>query len=235
MATGQQQRSSHVTRDYTNVAWGLGGLGVVALVAVAFYGAGVSSVFAIAVAAVYAFSLSAALLRRNTRHWRRLLSRIEVETRRRLDTSAQVSTFSAAFFLERLEQECRRTKRYGLALSVIRLRCDAHAVAKLGAPDDAAAAVIHAAAAYLRSEDVVGRLSDLEYAFFLPHTPRAGAEVVLDRLKGLEDLVESLGLAVFSDDAWEPNSLLRAAGLDAERRLKLAETQRGWNQRAIVS
>jgi hypothetical protein len=234
MATTQHQRSSHVTHDYTSVAWALGGLGVVALAAVAFYGAGVSSVFAIAVAAVYAIGLSAALLRRNTRHWRRLLTRIEAETRRRLDTTAQASTFSAPFFLERLEQECRRSKRYGLSLSVILLRCDPHAVARLGAPEDAGAAVIHAAAVYLRSEDVVGRLSDLEYAFFLPHTPRAGAEIVLNRLTALEDLVESLGLAVFGDDAYEPNNLLRHAGLDAERRLKLAETQRGWNQRAIV-
>jgi GGDEF domain-containing protein len=118
---------------------------------------------------------------------------------------------------------------------VIRLRCDAYALAQLGAADDAGAAVITATAAYLRSEDVVGRLSENEYAFFLPHTNRAGAEVVIGRLDALGALVESLGLAVFGEDGTEPNDLLRVAGADAERRLKHAERERGWNQRSLVN
>src|SRR5688572_15747649 len=131
MATTLQQRSSSVLRDRIGVAWTIGGLGVVTLAAVAFYGSGVSAGFAIGVAAVYAISLSAALVRRNTRHWRHLLARIEAETRRRLASTEQASTFSARFFLERLGQECRRSSRYKLDLSVIRLRCDAGAVGKL--------------------------------------------------------------------------------------------------------
>jgi GGDEF domain-containing protein len=118
---------------------------------------------------------------------------------------------------------------------VLRLRCDAYAVSKLGAADDAGVAVITATAAYLRSEDVVGRLSELEYAFFLPHTNRAGAEVVIGRLDALGPLVESLGLAVYREDAIEPNDLLRVAGADAERRQKHAERERGWNQRSLVN
>jgi GGDEF domain-containing protein len=217
-----QHRSGGVIRDRTNLAWALGGLAVVALVTVAFNGVGVSSAFAIAVAAAYGLALSTVLLRRNTRHWRRLLARIEHETRRRLLSTEQATSFSTRFFLERLAQECHRSRRYGLDLSVIRLRCDAQEVARLGSGDDAGVAVVTAAAERLCSEDVVGRLSVLEFAFFLPHTDRAGAEVVLERLGALEALIESLGLAVFGDDAADVNGLLRAAGA------------RGWNQRALV-
>ena len=207
---------------------------MVVLATVAFYGAGVSAGFATGVAAAYAFALSIALVRRNTRHWLRLLARIEADTRRRLASTEQESSFSARFFLERLGQECRRSARYGLPLSIIRLRCDSYAVAQLGAADDAGATVVTATAANLRAEDVVGRLSEIEYAFFLPHTNRAGAEVVIARLDALGALVESLGLAVFGEDGTEPNDLLRSAGADAERRLKHAERERGWNQRTLV-
>jgi GGDEF domain-containing protein len=235
MATTSQQRSSGVLHDHIGLACAVGGLSVVTLAAVAFYGAGVSSAFAIGVAAGYAFALSAALVGRSTRHWRRLLSRIETETRRRLASTEQASSFSPRFFLERLDQECRRSNRYGLELSVIRLRCNPQAVARLGAADDAAAAVVTATAARLRSEDVIGRLSELEYAFFLPHTNRAGAEIVAGRLAEIGDLVESLGLAVFKDDAFEANDLLRVAGADAERRLRHAEGERRWNQKTLVN
>ena len=235
MATASQQRSTGVLRDRIGVAWAVGGLCVVILATVAFYGAGVSAGFATGVAAAYAVALSAALLKRNTRHWRLLLARVEAETRRRLASTEQASAFSARFFLERLGQECRRSGRYGLELSVLRLRCDAYAVAQLGAGDDAGAAVITATAAYLRSEDVVGRLSENEYAFFLPHTNRTGADVVIGRLDALGALVESLGLAVYGEDGTEPNDLLRVAGADAERRLKHAERERGWNQRSLVN
>jgi hypothetical protein len=84
MATASQQRSTGVLRDRIGVAWALGGLCVVVLATVAFYGAGVSAGFATGVAAAYAVALSAALLKRNTRHWRLLLARVEAETRRRL-------------------------------------------------------------------------------------------------------------------------------------------------------
>ena len=49
--------------------------GIVILVTVAFYGTGASALMAIGVAAGSAFGLSAALVQRNTRHWRRLLTR----------------------------------------------------------------------------------------------------------------------------------------------------------------
>ena len=228
------QRSTGILRDRTMVAWALGGLVVVTLLTVSFQGFGPRSAYSVAVAAAYAFALAVALLRRSNRHWRRLLARIEEETRRRLSTAAQSSTISPQFFLERLGQECRRSSRYGLEMSVIRLRCDAHTVAHLGDEDHHGAAVLHAAAALLRSEDVFGRLSELEFAFFLPHTNRSGAEIVLNRLGALGELVESLGLAVFGDDAAEPHDLLRAAGADGQRRMKLTETQRSWNQRAVV-
>jgi GGDEF domain-containing protein len=235
MATASDHRSLPSARDRTGVALASAGLGVVILVTVAFYGTGASALVAIGVAAGYAFGLSAALLQRNTRHWRRLLARIEAETRRRLASTEQASSFSARVFLERLGQECRRSGRYGLELTVLRLRCDPDAVAKLGAPDDAAAAIVTATAARLRSEDVVGRLSELEYAFFLPHTNRAGAEIVVGRFDTLGELVASVGMAEFGDDGMEPNDLLRAAGADAERRLRHAERERGWNQRTLVN
>jgi GGDEF domain-containing protein len=235
MGTNSRQRSSGVWHDHIGVAWAMGGLGVVTLATVAFYGAGVNAGFATGVAAIYAVALSAALVKRNTRHWRLLLARVEAETRQRLASTEQASGFSARFFLDRLGQECRRSGRYGLDLSVIRLRCDASEVARLGAAEDASAAVLTATAAHLRSEDVVGRLNDLEYAFFLPHTKRTGAEIVLERLDALGPLVESIGLAVFGEDGVEPNDLLRAAGADAERRLMHAERERGWNQRTLVN
>jgi GGDEF domain-containing protein len=235
MGANSQQRSSGVLSDHIGIAWAIGGLGVVILATVAFYGAGVSAGFATGVATAYAVALSAALVKRNTRHWRLLLARVEAETRRRLASTEQTSTFSAQFFLERLGQECRRSVRYGLDLSVVRLRCDAAEVAKLGAGEQASAAVLTATAAHLRSEDVVGRLSDLEYAFFLPHTKRVGAEIVLARLDALGPLVEAIGLAVFGEDGMEPNDLLRAAGADSERRLVHAERERGWNQRSLVN
>ena len=235
MVATSKQRSTGVLGDHIGIAWAIGGLGVVMLATVAFYGAGIGAGFATVVAAAYAVALSAALVKRNTRHWRLLLARVEAETRRRLASTEEASGISARFFLERLGQECRRSGRYGLDLSVIRLRCDAAEVAKLGVAEDASAAVLTATAAHLRSEDVVGRLNDLEYAFFLPHTKGAGAELVLERLDALGPLVESVGLAVFGEDGTEPNDLLRAAGADAERRLRHAERERGWNQRTLVN
>src|SRR3954471_14914352 len=207
MATASDHRSLPSARDRTGVALASAGLGIVILVTVAFYGTGASALVAIGVAAGYAFGLSAALVQRNTRHWRRLLARIEAETRRRLASTEQTSSFSARIFLERLDQECRRSSRYGPDLSVLRLRCAPDVVAKLGAPDDAAAAIVTASAARLRSEDVAGRLSELEYAFFLPHTNRAGAEIVIGRFDTLGDLVASVGSAEFGDDGTEPNDL----------------------------
>src|SRR5437868_3238142 len=102
MATASDHRSLPSARDRTGVALASAGLGVVILVTVAFYGTGASALMAIGVAAGYAFGLSAALVRRNTKHWRHLLARLEAETRRRLATIEENSTFSAQFFLERL-------------------------------------------------------------------------------------------------------------------------------------
>jgi GGDEF domain-containing protein len=234
MPEGSEHRFLQRT-DRTGAAWALGGLLLVALAIVAFNGTGPGSAFATAVAAAYGFALSAALLRRNTQRWRRTTARIEEETRRRLASSEQVSSFSPRVFLDRLAQECRRSHRYGLELAVIRMRCDQLHVAHLGRSDTAGVAVVTAAAEHLRSEDVVGRLSETEFAFFLPHTNRAGAEVVLERLEGLGALAESMGIAVLGEDAGDANGLLLAAERDAERRFQLAETKRKWNQKTIVS
>ena len=235
MAPASNYRSYQFLRDRIGVALAAGGLGLVTLVAFLAFGAGGSALIAIGIAAAFGFGLAAALVRRNTRYWHRLLARIDAETRRRLANSEQSSSFSTRVFLERLGQECGRSSRYSLEMTVLRVRCDAVAVAHLGASTDAAAAIVTMTAACLRSEDVVGRLGELEYAYFLPHTGRAGAEVVLERIDGLGPLIESIGMAVFREDGIEPNNLLRAAGADGERRLRQAETMRGWNQRMLVN
>jgi GGDEF domain-containing protein len=234
MATSRQHHL-RIPRDHIGVALAAGGLGVVILITVTFYGAGTGALVAIGVAAGYAFGLSAALVKRNTGHWRNVLERIQSEMRSRLANVEENSMFSPRFFLDRLAQECRRSGRYKLDLAVMRLRCHPDAVAKLGEYHHAATEIFTATATRLRTEDVAGRLSEHEYAFFLPHTNRAGAEIVLGRFDSLDGLVASVGIAVFGDDGTEPNDLLRAAGADAERRLRHAERERGWNQRSLVN
>jgi len=221
--------------DRIGFALAAGGLGLVTLVALAVYGAALHAVVAVALAAAFAFALSTALVSRSTRHWRRLLTRAEAETKRRIASSEQASLFSSRVFLDRLSQECGRSTRYGLDLTVLYLRCDAVAVAHYGASDDAAVKIVTTTATCLRSEDVVGRLGELEYGFFLPHTQRPGAEVVLERIRGLGPLVETVGLGVFREDGLERQDRLQAARADAERRQRQAEVARGWNQRTLVS
>lgn len=221
--------------DRIGFALAAAGLALVTLVSLAVYGAAFNAVFAIALAGAFAFALSAALVSRSTRHWRRLLIRLEAETKRRITSSEQSSLFSSRVFLDRLSQECGRSTRYGLELTVLYLRCDAVVLAHYGASDDAAVKIVTTTSTCLRSEDVVGRLGELEYGFFLPHTQRPGAEVVLERIRSLGPLVETIGLAVFREDGLEPQDLLQAARADAERRQREAEVARGWNQRTLVS
>jgi GGDEF domain-containing protein len=235
MASASRYRPYQILRDRIGIALAFGGLGLVTVVSLVLFGAGAHALIAIGIAGVFGVALASALVQRNTRHWHRMLARIEAETRRRLASTEQSSSFSARVFMERLAQECRRSNRYGLELTVLRVRCDAVAVAHLGASDEAAVAIVTSTAACLRSEDVVGRLSDLEYAYFLPHTGRQGAEVVLERIDGLGALVDCIGLAVFREDGIDADELLRQAGIDGERRLRHAETMRGWNQRMLVN
>jgi GGDEF domain-containing protein len=167
--------------------------------------------------------------------FQRALARLEARVLERLAAADEEgSLFSASFFRTRLEQECRRASRYGLPLSVVMIRF----LKPRGGDSDEGWArttnfLVSTAAQVIRSEDVAGYLGRMRYGLVLPHTDRAGAEVVLRRLAGQLAPLQpgvGLGIAVYRDNGVGADELLAAAERDIARRVRGVGVSRAWNE-----
>lgn len=161
------------------------------------------------------------------------LLRIDIEIKRRLANSdSAASSFSRHFFESRLEQEIKRSRRYGIALSLITVSLDS-------ANHDAQAAstaVLSTTARLLRSEDIVGYLAPFQYAFCLPHTEADGANVVVRRLEdALAAYSPQLGVASLGPAHVSFDQLIETALRDANRRASAAATVKTWDESIQVS
>ena len=116
---------------------------------------------------------------------------------------------SAWFFELRLREETYRATRYGLAFSVVA------AVLPTGhSPydDTELADVFRRVSENLRFLDVAGVVVPNVIALCLPHTERAGAEVVADRLfAAVQPFNGLVGIAVCPGDAVDAEALVELA------------------------
>jgi diguanylate cyclase (GGDEF)-like protein len=132
--------------------------------------------------------------------------------------------FEAALF-----QEIERCKRYGGGFSVVLLDLDRFKPINdaLGhAAGDAVLRQVGAVmAAHLRKNDLPARIGGDEFVALLPATDRRGAQLLVNKLRGLlahapalweEKTIEigfSAGTAVYPEDGEVPETLIRAADL----------------------
>jgi hypothetical protein len=163
---------------------------------------------------------------RNLDHQRRLVVRSAEKIASRLrEFAAGDWTLSADYFQARLEQEIGRAKRYDMPLSVMFMQVSLAGLSE-------GPAVVAAGSALLRNEDIFAPMGRGEYAFFLPQTEEAGAQVVMTRLTdALEDYLSIFGIACLSPERMNAKLLLDAARANARRRL-VAST---WNEGRAVS
>jgi GGDEF domain-containing protein len=166
---------------------------------------------------------------------RRALAALEARIVERLTSYDPAgSLFSAEFLRTRLEQECRRSNRYGLSLAVIAVRVlTSRGAGELQTWARISHFMVSTAARALRSEDFAGYIGGLTYAFVLPHTDRAGAEVVLKRLGEQTAAFRpgiGLGLAIYREDGGDTAELLTAAQTDIVHRLRSDTLKAAWNE-----
>ncbi|KPK65969.1 MAG: hypothetical protein AMK73_01400 [Planctomycetes bacterium SM23_32] len=124
------------------------------------------------------------------------------------------------YFRARLAEEARRSERYNRDFSVAFISCQ----------ETEARQIFNSLRPFLRCTDVVEVIRGLvgaaseglrqereRVAFIMPETGRAESQAVMERLKAdLSDLPDlRLGLAVFPEDAQNPQDLLALAARDA--------------------
>jgi GGDEF domain-containing protein len=178
------------------------------------------------VAAAYSY-IASTMARRQVAEWKsRLEQRFQESLQQRRSTSD--NEFSVTYFMVRLEQEVRRSRRYKLPLSVLVLQLAAKA-----SEESALAAVVTGGARLLRAEDTFAFFGVGEFAFFLPHTDSKGARIVASRLvSALERFAPSAGVASLEQhDGAGAKDLLTAARRDVTR----VETAKAWNEDAAVA
>jgi GGDEF domain-containing protein len=119
------------------------------------------------------------LVRRVERSLARRQQRLQAELMRRADEFSPTQVrLSRQYFESRLAQEIKRSRRHKLPLCVVTLTTRGERGRGVHT-----SWLVELTARYLRAEDVAGRLGRHVYALCLPHTPPAGALVVVDRLR----------------------------------------------------
>jgi ABC-type multidrug transport system fused ATPase/permease subunit len=151
------------------------------------------------------------------------MERIEDAVQRRLqEFDPANSGLSLRSFHARLDDEVRRSVRYGIDLSVVVLRLGNESVS-LSHLQETTAAVVAFAAHALRMNDMAAYLGAYDYAFALPHTDRASAEVVMSRLATtFAPYSPVMGLSVLEEDhALSGEEMLGRAVNDLNRHHRL--------------
>jgi diguanylate cyclase (GGDEF)-like protein len=161
-------------------------------------------------------------------------------TERSAVTDALTGLHNRRFFREALEREARRSRRYGMTLSLLLVDLDGlrsvNAASGYPAGDLVLARVGRTIRAAVREADVPCRHGGDEFAVILPETDRLGAYTVAERIRAgiaapaaqepvSAPITASGGIACFPDDGRDTGALL----LCADTALRLAR-ERGRNR-----
>jgi GGDEF domain-containing protein len=172
----------------------------------------------------------------STDYKRQMLRRLD-RVRRQLEQrfarpESATTSFTAEYFMQRLQQECDRSRRYKLSLTLVALRFHPRggAAASEELHASIAADVFSHVALAMRAEDVLGRLNALDYCMYLPHTGREGAAIVTERLlSALETYLPTIGLGIYGEDGATAQELLTAALRAGESKVPREEINLAWN------
>src|SRR5581483_4091593 len=137
------------------------------------------------------------------RGMQRALRRVHREVEARLNRPEPGSSLRPEYFTQRLQQECDRSRRYDLSLTllVLRFRMEGGAAGSERLAASIGADVLTHVAASLRREDVLGRLEGMDYGVYLPHTSGEAALVVAHRLQNaMQEYEPKIGVAVYGED-----------------------------------
>jgi diguanylate cyclase (GGDEF)-like protein len=150
------------------------------------------------------------------------------ETERSAVTDALTGLHNRRSFREALERETRRSRRYGMTLSLLLLDLDGlravNEAAGYPAGDLVLARVGRTIRRAVREADVACRHGGDEFAVILPETDRLGAYAVAERIRtgierghvlpdepGIAPITVSGGIACFPEDGRDTGSLLGCA------------------------
>jgi GGDEF domain-containing protein len=170
------------------------------------------------------------------RRMARALTRVRRQVQARMPKFDPNASFSGDYFLQRLQQECDRSMRYKLPLTllVLRFKLQGGAAGTEQLSTSVAVDVLTHVSAALRKEDVLGRLDGLDYGVYLPHTGREGAAVVAQRLlDAMEQYAPKAGAGVLGEDGTTSQMLLMAALRDADRQYRRDEVSSAWNSHLL--
>jgi hypothetical protein len=113
--------------------------------------------------------------------------------------------YQRAYFEERVGQEIYRSRRYKTETTVLLVRIPA-------VSRRAARALYTFVSTQLRTIDCAGLMGTGDYGICLPHTPKAGGEVVARRIRAFMDEYQPLvGVASYGPEGTEFQSLFEAA------------------------
>lgn len=142
--------------------------------------------------------------------------------------------YNRRYFSQRLRTELENAKLRGTPLAVILTDLDNLKEINDSDGHEAGDSAIVKAAAVLsssvRSTDIVARLGGDEFGILLPNTPREAARNIVNRISEIAgqtspNLSISAGLAVYPEDADDPDSLLRSADQDLYRNKALKKSR----------
>ena len=126
--------------------------------------------------------------------------------------------FQRWYLERRIEEELRRSRRYGESVSVIALRIETtEAEAGIMTEQSLNLQIARLAAHSLRAVDISASSSESEYAFCLPNTDLEGAMKTVSRLHAaVGPLPHAVGVANFPDGAADGRDLLQRALLQLD-------------------
>lgn len=153
-------------------------------------------------------------------------------------TDAETSLFHDAYFGFRLEEEFKKSRRFGWPLSLVIMEVGGlDALAEGGGARARSSALLELANTILsgtRSEDITGRLGPARFGMLLPNTPAEGLQEMAHRVMStvLEGCEDSLSLCVGASCSPQ-DDLERAVEFQA-RAEKAVEVSRGQGRNQLV-
>jgi GGDEF domain-containing protein len=116
------------------------------------------------------------------------------------------------YFELRLQEECERSKRYGLSLTVFRLKVQPDNSKPLAERLALASPALESLTSKVRGTDLIASLGETEIAICLVQCDFSGAALALPRLlEDVEHVDWQVGLAIYPDDGLAGKHLLELA------------------------